>query len=124
MLHPVQFSLRDLRHLRKEELMKIRTPIILTTLAMAASSLWFQEQSAAKAALQQKVGELKEAVAANQANLKKYQWLQTTEVSIKGKTRKEEQAQCRYGPDGKVQKTPVGNTPAAEPQAPPRGLKG
>jgi hypothetical protein len=96
---------------------------IWSTLIFAATSaLWCQEQGSAKSALQARVAELKASVAANQANLKKYQWLQTTQVSIKGETKKEEQAQCRYGPDGKLQKTPVGAPP--EPKAPPKGLKG
>jgi hypothetical protein len=96
----------------------IRSILILA----ATSTLWCQEQGSLKDALQQKVADLKASVAANQAQLKKYQWLQTTQVSIKGQTKKEEQAQCRYGPDGKLQETPVGTPP--EPKAPPRGLKG
>ncbi len=96
---------------------------ISSVLVLAATStLWCQEPGSAKAAVQQKLAELKASMAANQAQLKKYQWLQTTQVSIKGDVKKEEQAQCRYGPDGKVQKTPVGTPP--EPKAPPRGLKG
>lgn len=100
--------------------MKIGTLSIL--IVAVTSALWCQEQGSLKTALQQKVAELKASVAANQAQLRKYQWLQTTQVSIKGDTKKEEQAQCRYGPDGKLQKTPVGAPP--EPKAPPRGLKG
>jgi hypothetical protein len=46
-----------------------------------------------------------------------------TEVSIKGKTRKDEQSQCRYGADGKIQKSPIG-PPMAEPKQTPSGLKG
>jgi len=69
------------------------------------------------------VTELKESLAANQSKLKTYQWSQTTMVSIKGKTRKDEQVQCRYGPDGKIQKTPVGPSPEPPKQA-PGGLKG
>jgi hypothetical protein len=69
------------------------------------------------------VTELKESLAANQSKLKAYQWSQTTVVSIKGKTRKDEQAQCRYGPDGKIQKTPVG-PPPEQPKQAPGGLKG
>lgn len=88
----------------------------------ATSALWCQEPTSGKAAVQQRLAELKASIAANQAQLKKYQWLQTTQVSIKGDVKKEEQAQCRFGADGKVQKTPVGSPP--EPKAPPRGLKG
>ena len=99
--------------------MKIGTSILILA---AAAALWSQEPAGGKAALQQRLSELKASVAANQAKLKKYQWLQTTKVSIKGETKKQEQWQCRYGPDGKVQKTPVGTPP--EPKAPPGGLRG
>ena len=97
---------------------------ILSLLILAATSaLWYQEEPASgKAVLQQRLAELKASMADNQAQLKKYQWLQTTQVSVKGETKKEEQAQCHYGPDGKLQKTPVGAPP--EPKAPPKGLKG
>jgi hypothetical protein len=84
-------------------------------------SLWGQAPNGSNQQ-PQPIGQLKESLAANQAKLKTYQWTQTTDVSIKGKTRKDEQAQCRYGADGKVQKTPIG--PPAEPKDPPRGLKG
>jgi hypothetical protein len=89
----------------------------------AGLSLWGQAPNGAdQPAPQQGIGQLKESLAANQAKLKTYQWTQTTDVSIKGKTRKDEQAQCRYGADGKVQKTPIG--PPAEPKPVPAGLKG
>jgi len=74
-------------------------------------------------ALQQRVAELKESMAANQAKLRNYQWTQATEVSIKGETKKDEQFQCRYGPDGKVQKTPIGPPPEKK-EMPTKGLKG
>ncbi len=46
-------------------------------------------------------------------------------VSVKGETKKENDQTCRYGPDGKVVKTPVQDTAGAPPQqTPKRGLKG
>ncbi len=99
--------------------MKLRIAIVQVLIAMmAVPALWSQQ-----AALQHSATELKESVAANRAKLMKYQWLQTTQVNIKGKTRKDEENMCRYGPDGKVVKTPVGS-PAAPPETPQRGLKG
>lgn len=75
-----------------------------------------------KPALQERLLELKKSLAENQARLKTYQWVETTEVSLKGEVKKREQNQCRYGADGQVVKTPVG-TPAPTKEA-PRGLKG
>jgi hypothetical protein len=57
------------------------------------------------------------------AKLAKYQWVQSTEVRIKGEVKKEQQQMCRIGPDGKVEKTPIG-PPPAEPNIPTSGLKG
>jgi hypothetical protein len=104
--------------------MKIRIPTMpLILIMLATPATWCQDQSGGKAALQQRAAELKQSVAANQAKLRKYQWLQTTQVNIKGEQKKQELAQCRYGPDGKVLKTPVGDS-SPQSKAPPRGLKG
>jgi hypothetical protein len=85
-----------------------------TTIVMAASC------AAAIAAAQAPAGDkqarieaLKQSVAANQAALKQYTWVETTVVSLKGEVKKQEQKQCSYGADGKVQKTPM---PGAQPQ--------
>jgi hypothetical protein len=98
--------------------------IAFSIAVLASQCLWAQDQPETdKQGPQQGVAQLKESLAANQAKLKTYQWTQTTEVSIKGKTRKDEQAQCRYGADGKLQKTPIGPSPA-QPKPMPAGLKG
>ena len=65
------------------------------------------DAAAKQQAVQEKVAALKESVAKNQAALKLYSWNEATEVSLKGEVKKNEQKECRYGPDGKVQKTPI-----------------
>ncbi len=50
---------------------------------------------------------LKQSLAQNQAALKQYSWIETTVISLKGEVKKQEQKQCFYGADGKVQKTPL-----------------
>ncbi len=60
--------------------------------------------------LQQKVAVIKESMAQNKASLKTYQWVETTEISLKGDVKKREQKECRYDPDGKVQKTTIGGS--------------
>ena len=60
---------------------------------------------------------IKELLTQNQARLRTYSWVETTQVTLKGEVKKEEQKQCFYGADGKVQKTPIGAAPAAAPQA-------
>jgi len=77
------------------------------------------------AAKQEKVAAVKQSIAQNQAALKTYSWTETTQISLKGDVKKQEQKQCQYGPDGKVQKTPVpGSDPAAQQQQQPAGGRG
>jgi hypothetical protein len=90
---------------------------------VAAVTLWSQDQAGAvKRALHERIAQLKQSIAANQAKLGTYQWVETTEVSLKGEIKKREQKQCRYGPDGQVQRTPLGE--AGGGNKPQRGLKG
>lgn len=94
----------------------------MVLLMMSASALWGQDQRT-KGQVGSGVAELKSSLASNQAKLRTYQWTQATEVNIKGKTRKDEKFQCRYGPDGKVEKTAVG-PPPEQPKEQPHGFKG
>jgi hypothetical protein len=71
--------------------------------------------------LQQRLAAAKQAAAENQKALRSYGWLEKTELSLKGEVKSTKIEQCRYGPDGKVQKTPVVEPP---PPAQKRGLKG
>ena len=96
--------------------MHLRSTSLLLTLALTASST-LAYQAPDKAALQKRVAELKESVAANKAKLAQYQWTETTTILLKGEVKKTEQNLCKYGPDGKVQKTPMG-APAPPPQQP------
>jgi len=57
---------------------------------------------------------IKDLLAKNQASLRTYSWVETTVISLKGEVKKQEQKQCFYGADGKVQKTPIGAAPAAK----------
>jgi len=79
----------------------------------------------AASAKQEKVAALKQSIAQNQASLKTYSWTETTQISLKGEVKKQEQKQCQYGPDGKVQKTPVPGAEApSEPQQQQTGGRG
>ena len=57
---------------------------------------------------------IKELLAKNSASLRTYSWVETTTITLKGEVKKQEQKQCFYGADGKVQKTPIGVAPAAK----------
>jgi len=81
----------------------IRVAMIL---ALAVLSIESRAQSPA-APPADKIAALKESIAQNQAALKTYKWTEATEISLKGEVKKTEQKACQYGPDGKVQKTPI-----------------
>lgn len=69
--------------------------------------------------LQAKVAALKQSAAENQQKLHQYQWIETTQLTLNGEARPGTQSSCQYGPDGKVQKTPMGSP--QQPQAPSGG---
>jgi hypothetical protein len=71
--------------------------------------------------LQQKLAAAKQAAALNQKALRSYSWLEKTELSLKGEVKNTKVDMCKYGPDGKVQKTAVVEPAPAEKK---RGLKG
>ena len=73
-----------------------------------------------KQVLQQKVAAFKQSTAENQKALRQYGWIENTQLSLKGEVKSTKIEQCRYGPDGKVQKTAL-SAPPEKKQA--RGLK-
>jgi hypothetical protein len=79
------------------------------------------QQPDGAAAIQTKVAALKQSLAENQAALKQYAWTETTQISLKGEVKKQEQKDCRYGPDGKVQKTPIQGANQPEQKQPAGG---
>ena len=60
---------------------------------------------------QERLAMVKQAVAANTQSLHQYQWIETTQVTLNGEVKPPMQASCVYGPDGSVQKTPIGPPP-------------
>ncbi len=72
---------------------------------------------AQNSALQEKVAAVKQSMAENAQRLRQYQWIETTQLTLKGDPKPPSQEMCRYGSDGKVQKTPMG----APPQQPSGG---
>jgi len=61
--------------------------------------------------VQQKLAAAKQAAAENQQRLRQYQWTETTQITLKGDPKPATQKLCQYGPDGQVQKTPIGAPP-------------
>ena len=65
--------------------------------------------------LQQKIAEVKQAIAANKQALAQYTWVEQVTISLKGEQKKQEHFQVRLGPDGKPQKQSL--DPPAQPAA-------
>ena len=94
-----------------KQLMSAPIALVLSSIVVMAAA-----QAPDAADKQAKMAALKQSIAENQAALKQYTWVETTAISLKGEVKKQEQKQCYYGADGKVQKTPM---PGAAPAAPP-----
>ena len=80
---------------------------VLLTLSLTAI-VTAQAAGGANPELKQKLAALKQSAAANQQRLHKYQWTEIQQVTYKGETKPQQQFMCQYGPDGKIQKFPMG----------------
>jgi hypothetical protein len=78
----------------------------IVAMALAISS--FAQMGGGSPELQQKFQALKQASAANKQRLMQYQWVETTVLAYKGEDKPPKQDLCRYGPNGQVQKVPIG----------------
>ncbi len=70
----------------------------------------------------QRVAALKASLAASQAMLKQYEWIETTVISLKGDEKSRKQQRCHYGADGGLQKVDVSQSPEAAKKPGLRGL--
>jgi len=61
--------------------------------------------------VQQKLADVKQAAAENKQKLRQYQWIETTQLTLKGDAKPPTKNSCQYGPDGKVQETLIGPPP-------------
>ncbi len=95
-------------------LRRLSMPLISLVLAMGAASA--HSVVAQNPEVQQKVADLKAAMAQNKQALAQYTWVETTTISLKGEQKKQERSQVRLGPDGKPQKTSL--DPPAQPAQP------
>ena len=83
--------------------------------ALTVSSLAQAGGGGGQSELQQKVAALKQSAAANQQRLHQYQWVETTQITLKGEPKPPKQNLCSYGPNGQVQKVPIGEQQQEQP---------
>ena len=74
--------------------------------------------------MQQRIAEVKQAVAMNKQMLAQYTWMEQDIISIKGEEKKEELYNVQLGPDGKPQKSPVDPNSVSDDERKRRGLRG
>ena len=60
------------------------------------------------AELQQKLAALKQSAAENKQKLHRYQWVETMQLTLKGQPKPAKSDLCSYGPNGLIQKVPIG----------------
>jgi hypothetical protein len=112
----VQHHLHEEGHVNARSSNRHQT-LFPVALMLAGASLLLPSALAQAPSPQDRGAAIKQALAQNQAALRQYTWIETTDISLKGQEKKQEQKQCFYGADGKVQKTPI---PGAASSPPPQ----
>jgi len=94
----------------------------VVALPKIAPMLNAQQPATGPAAAKDSVAALKQSLAQGQALIRKYEWVETTIISLKGEEKARKQNRVFYGADGKLQKTPIGE--AAPPKEQASGRRG
>ena len=92
-------------HSSAESQSPIRKRVMILAAVVLATTL---PAIAQNGELQQKLMAVKQAAAENKEQLRQYQWIETTQLTLKGDAKPSSQQLCQYGPDGQIQKTPIG----------------
>jgi len=107
------FAIASLRHSATGTVAAIGQRLMITG---AIVFLTVRPALAQNSELQEKVAAVKQSAAENKQRLQQYQWIETTQITLKGDPKPPSQNLCRYGPDGQVQKNLV-----SPPPEPPSG---
>lgn len=89
--------------------MGVRITVGLMFVVLALSNSLLQGAGA-----KERIAALKQSLQQSQAQLRRYEWIETTVVSLKGEEKSRKQNRCYYGADGKLQKVPIGSAPVPE----------
>lgn len=81
-------------------------------LLLAGGAAFMRPVAAQNQEMQERVADVKQAVAQNKQALAQYTWVEQVTISLKGEQKKQEHFQVRLGPDGKPQKTSLDPPPA------------
>jgi hypothetical protein len=103
-----RFAVTHSKYSIPRTLVPIRKRLIVIGAVLLSSTVPAMAQNSE---LQQKLAAVKQAAAENKQQLRQYQWIETTQVTLKGDAKPSSQKLCQYGPDGQVQKSPIGPPP-------------
>ena len=103
--------------------MKKHAAVALVAMAVSGLSLLSAQAPAGQPAggAQDHVAALKQNLAQGQAAIRKYEWVETTAISMKGEEKSRKMNRAYYGADGKVQKVPMGQPQQAQQDSGGRG---
>ena len=90
----------------------IAVPIAVS---ICTQPLTAQSGPLASGMLQQRLETIKASTAENQRKLHQYTWTETSRITVNGEAKPPKESNCSYGPDGKVQKIPIGGAMTAAP---------
>jgi hypothetical protein len=102
-------------------LMRLKTQFICLGVILLAGGGRTAAAQSPQPTLPERVAMLKATFASSQANLRNYEWIETTVISLKGEEKSRKQQRCYYGADGALQKVVVDSSPPPEAK---RGLRG
>jgi len=106
--------------IRESTQLVILAAVSATTLAALTVSVAAQTA----ATPQERVAALKQSLQESQAAIRKYEWIETTIISLKGEEKGRTQKRVYYGADGKLQKLAMDGAAAPAPAPAGRGGRG
>lgn len=96
---------------RSHSFKPVLAALLSTLIGASGAAAWAQ---APAPTIPERVAALKESLAKSELNLKQYEWIETTAISLKGEVKSSKQNRCYYGADGKKQEVPIAATPEKE----------
>jgi hypothetical protein len=102
----------------------VRLAVLVLAAACSAAVVALSAAPQAAPTPAERVAALKQSLADSQKQIRQYEWVETTIISLKGEEKARTQKRCYYGADGKVQKTAMGEPAPAPQQAAPAGGRG
>jgi len=98
------------------------TNLLFAALACVCALTAAAQETQAPPTPQQRVANLKAWLQTSQAQIRKYEWIETTVIAKGGEEKSRKQNTCYYGVDGTLQKVPIADDapPPSEPRGPLR----